>query len=64
MHINPVGKAFMATDDTIKICLHFKNSRGFVHLHKLESSLLCGGRTDGEDEIIAYFHPRLNSWEA
>ena len=33
MHINITGKAFMATDDTIKICLHFKNSRGFVHLH-------------------------------
>ena len=39
MHINTTGKAFMATDDTIKICLHFKNSRGFVHLHS--SSFPC-----------------------
>lgn len=27
MHINTIGKAFMVTDDTIKIHLHFKNSR-------------------------------------
>jgi hypothetical protein len=57
VHINTVGKGFMAIDDTVKIYLHVENSRRFVHLHKLQSSLLCGGRTDGEGEIIAYFHP-------
>lgn len=33
MHVNATGKAFMAINATVKICLHFKNSRGFVHLH-------------------------------
>lgn len=33
MHINTIGKALMATDDAIKIRLHFKTSRVFVHLH-------------------------------
>lgn len=32
MHVNTIGKAFMAINATIKKCLHFKNSREALYI--------------------------------
>lgn len=42
MYINSIGNAFMAINDTIKICFHFQYSRGFVHLHSSRGPCFVG----------------------